>query len=505
MGELRDKIEGIGPRYEERLAEAGIRTLDDLRHMSTDNIHETTGISIRLLKTWQSMAVLQRVDGITSQFSEALVKIGITDLKKLVDANPEQISDKITELHKQRIIPNTATPEEIKGWQDQASEILFEDRLSKTPDEVRVVWEAMTCRGMRYCYEGTDHPCHWFFQYGPFHAYDLVAEERWPPVEIGETDSIYVGKRYQIPELLSGCRKAPIMSVGLNPNLRAVTQPRRIYPYFDDVQQYARHFRYRTTFKHSIEKEYYDGHIVNGTAEFEENQFIPLVKEYVSMYKEYDKILKALQEKMNITDSKLSLGEDVSYYNFVACHSPRWDMDKETEKGIIDECYIKRQFFLKQFTQNMPKIVILFGKPVMRSFVANFYDAFDENNIPDPEETYREILSKNNYTMKIGGERIRVIFSPHPTGAPYWYRELDAQNKIVDALYEEYKNGNLIYDEDIKHFKRTKGNCKFCDNDIYFIGTCKYKGHFEKEDTRPITEISEERKILVDELVSYVQ
>ena len=180
-------------------------------------------------------------------------------------------------------------------------------------------------------------------------------------------------------------------------------------------------------------------------------------------------------------------------------------MDKETEKGIIDECYVKRQFFLKQFTQSMPRIVILFGKPVMRSFVANFYVSFDENNIPDPKETYREILSKNNYTMKIGGERIRVIFSPHPTGAPYWYRELDAQNKIVDALYEEYKNGNLIYDEDIKHFKRTKGNCKFCDNDIYFIGTCKYKGYFEKEDTRPITEISKERKILVDELASYVQ
>ena len=87
MGELRDKIEGIGPTYEKRLAEAGIRTLDDLRHMNTDNVHEITGISIRLLKIWQSMAALQRVEGITPQFSEALVKLGITDLKKLVGAD----------------------------------------------------------------------------------------------------------------------------------------------------------------------------------------------------------------------------------------------------------------------------------------------------------------------------------------------------------------------------------------------------------------------------------
>lgn len=31
-----------------------------------------------------------------------------------------------------------------------------------------------------------------------------------------------------------------------------VTQPERIYPYFDDIQQYAKHFRYRMTFKYSI-------------------------------------------------------------------------------------------------------------------------------------------------------------------------------------------------------------------------------------------------------------
>jgi hypothetical protein len=474
MGELSDKIQGIGPKYEEKLAEAEVKTLDNLQYMDINNVHEITGISRSLLETYQAMAILQRVMGINSQFSEALVKIGITDLRKLVDGSPESISIKIIELHDQGIIPNTATPEEIWGWQDRASEILFQDKLSKSPDEVRMVSAAMTCRGMRYCYEREEHPCRWFFQYGPFHAYDLVAEERWPPVEVGKTDSIYVGKRYQIPELLSGCRKAPIMSVGLNPNLRAVSQPRRIYPYFDDIQQYARHFRYRTTFKHSIEKAFYDEHLTNGTTDFEENQFVPLIKNYVRMYQKYDEILKALQERMNIADSELCLGEDVSYYNFVACHSPRWDMDEDTEKGIIDECYIKRQYFLKQFKQSRAKIVILFGKPVMRSFVQNFYDSFDEDNIPDPDETYREILNKNNYAMKIGGERIRVVFSPHPTGAPYWYQELEAQNKILDALYEEYENGNLIYDEATKHFKRTKGDCKFCDNDMYFIGTCKY-------------------------------
>ncbi len=385
-------------------------------------------------------------------------------------------------------------------------------RPSKTPDEVGIIWETMTCRGMRNYYERTlklvgerfeildRHPCRWFSQYGPFHAYDITVEDQNPWEPVAEINAFYVGQKYQIPELLSGCRKAPIMSVGLNPNLRAVTQPWRIYPYFDDIQQYAKHFRYRTTFKYSIEGEYYDTHVVDGVARFEDGQEIPLKKEHVSMYLEYDKILKALQERMGVADSELCLGEDVSYYNFVACHSPRWDMDSETEKGIVGECYHKRQFFLKQLAQSMPKVIILFGKPVMKAFVANFSNAFEGDNIPNPEETYSEILSKNNFVMRIGEEKARVIFSPHPTGARPWYVRLDALTKIVDALYEEYKAGNLIYDEEIKHFKRTKGACKFCNNDIYFIGKCKYKGHFEKEDTRSVAEISSDRKAIVEEL-----
>lgn len=202
--------------------------------------------------------------------------------------------------------------------------------------------------------------------------------------------------------------------------------------------------------------------------------------------------------KKSAEGSEFCLGEDVSYYNFVACHSPRWDMDPETEDGIIGECYHKRQFFLKQLAQSMPKVIIIFGKPVMEAFVANFYE---EGKRPDPKETYETILSKNNFVMRIGKEeKARVIFSPHPTGARPWYVRLDALTKIVDALYEEYTAGHLIYDEEIKHFKRTKGACKFCNNDIYFIGKCRYKGHFEKEDTRSVAEISSDRKAIVEEL-----
>ncbi len=499
--EIVDKIEGIGSTYGDRLAEAGMKTLEDLREMDIDGAHEKTGISSSKLTAWQSMAMLQQVEGIGPQFSEALVKMGVVDFRALMDTMPEAIFENLRNFQEKGVIPKIASMDEVGLWQERASQIMkVLEKPSRTPSEARVIWETMTCRGMRNYYERPAHPCHWFSKFGPFHAYDISVEDE-KAGSVGRIDAFYVGWRYQIPELLSGCRKAPIMSVGLNPNLRAVTQPWRIYPYFDDVQQYAKHFRYRTTFKYSIEDEFYEAHLTaDGSAEFEENQPIPLTKEYVSMYLEYDRLLKAFQERIGITGAGLSLAEDVSYYNFVACHSPRWDMEKEIETGIIQECYHLRRFFLRQLVQSMPKVVLIFGKAVMKSFVANFYNAFEKKNIPDPSQRYSEILRNNNYVMKIGRERVRVIFSPHPTGARPWYVRLGAEEKIVKALCEEYRAGNLLYDDEIKHFKRTKGACKFCDNDIFFIGKCRYKGHFEKEDTRPIIEISAERETLANEL-----
>jgi hypothetical protein len=500
MGELSDSIKGIGPAYERRLEDAGIVTIEDLQAINIEKTSKETGLSSTLLKKWHAMALFQRIEGIDSQFSEALVRVGIDDFQELVDASPQSIFDGIIRLQQENIIPDTASLDEIREWQKEASRILTEDRISRTPEEARVVWETMTCRGIRNYYESKNHACRWFSQFGPFHAFDIPKEE---PEYGGEINAFYTGSRYQVPELLSGCRKAPIMSIGLNPNLRAVTQPWRVYPYLDDIQQYAHHFRFRTTFKYSIEREFYDSHLDNsGAAVFQKNEELPLKKEHVSMYMEYDKILQAFVERAGITDSGLSLGEDVSYYNFVACHSPRWDMDATTEGGIVNECYMKRQFFLKQLSQSMPGVVMLFGKPVMRSFVSNFRNAFKQDNVPDPDETYSKILEKNNFVMDIGGKEIRVIFSPHPTGARPWYVRLNALEKIVDALHDEYVNGRLIYDNEIKHFKRSKGACKFCSNDLYFIGKCRYVGHFEEEDTRSVAEISSDRRALTEELIS---
>jgi len=492
MGEISSNIEGIGNVTEQKLVAVGIKTLEDMRTMDVPTISTSTGISATRLNSWKSMAVLQQIEGIDKQYAEGLVRSGVTGLRALTTTDAATMIGYLDGMEAANVIPKSATTEQVSAWQDSALAILgeLEQRPSNLSPEVTLVWSAMTCRGMRNHYDDPAHPCRWFngdawepgsgyYNRGPYHAYDVSVDDLQKGGE-GYMDAFYVGKRHRVPELLSGCRKAPIMSVGLNPNLRGSTDPQRIYPYFDDVQQFAKHFRYRTNFKYSIEDGFFDEWFdpATGEAAFETGDFvfsIPLHKEYVSMYDEYDRILQAFQARVGIEGAGLCLAEDVSYYNFVACHSPRWDMDSETERGIVDECFRNRQFFPRQFIQSSPSVVIIFGKAVMAKFVELFRENFDPANIPDAGMTYPEILANNDYVMDLEGRRVRVIFSSHPTGNRPYYLKIGAMEKIVEAMAEEYANGNLEYDDGVKHLARTDGPCEFCDNDLYYIGGCPYR------------------------------
>ena len=133
-------------------------------------------------------------------------------------------------------------------------------KKEKLADEVRLAWEVMTCLGLRTTYDRPDSPCHWFSeQYGPYPAFSPVNADsdgigRLNGVLRTDRRSTFrarsKGKRFNVPEILSGCRKAPIMSIGINPNLTSyqygINGSTWCYPYFEDLSAYAKHFRYRT-------------------------------------------------------------------------------------------------------------------------------------------------------------------------------------------------------------------------------------------------------------------
>jgi hypothetical protein len=140
--------------------------------------------------------------------------------------------------------------------------------------EVQLAWEVMTCRAMRSTYDDKEHPCHWFNNhYGPYPAYDWIVDLPQPSAtgeqEPSEVEALCVGERYQVPEMMSGCRKAPIMTIGINPNLTAyyptVDGATWCYPYFDNIGQYAYYFRHRAVCQEQFSVDFIRDNIIPGT------------------------------------------------------------------------------------------------------------------------------------------------------------------------------------------------------------------------------------------------
>ena len=132
---------------------------------------------------------------------------------------------------------------------------------NQLPSEVELVFEVMPCNALRVAQEPgkAPHPCSYFRKWGTYHSYDYETAEAPPPPSIVQLTQ-YLGRAPLVPELLSGCRKAPLMAVGINPNLPGWWPATRnsINPLFDDYRQYAHYFRYRESAKLDIPRDQYD-------------------------------------------------------------------------------------------------------------------------------------------------------------------------------------------------------------------------------------------------------
>ncbi len=143
----------------------------------------------------------------------------------------------------------------------------FED-LSGEPLEVQLVGNVTKCRS-----------CTWFWRpppYGPYPSYDF--SEDYPEqlrhrtsrqYQNGDTIGVVDGlsRRQAIvnPQILHGCRKAPLMSIGINPNLTGfwpgVDGARWAYPLFSNFRRYAYYYRHRTVHQESLSLDFIRQHV----------------------------------------------------------------------------------------------------------------------------------------------------------------------------------------------------------------------------------------------------
>ena len=382
---------------------------------------------------------------------------------------------------------------------------------SQLPTEVELIYEIMPCNAMRTAQEPgeTPHSCSYFRRWGTYHSYDYSIDGA--PIDGGiEHESVYVGRAPLLPEALSGCRKSPILTIGINPNLPGWWSSRRssVYPLFDDYRQFAHYFRYRTTSKLEIPPADYErfggGSHDNPFSKFELDvppntegkRVIPLRQQAVTMYDAYQSLLDSLAEGMGWDDHALTVGEDIAYGNMVACPSARWTTRPVTgdpslppmtvgeRRGIVGECFKDREYFLRQLFQSLPSVLMIFSQATANAFIGVMHGRFIEGDpeVGDPIANLMKRPIRMEYGMLPDGTQLttRVIFSPHITGDPTNFAP--ARARVVEQLIEEADAGNLQFNASTKHLRRPPGSCTFCT--MLKIGNCDYE-----DELRPFAEV----------------
>ena len=120
-------IEGIGPNFGERLADAGVETTEKLLELCADArgrevLATATGISEKLILEWVNHADLMRIDGVGSEYADLLEAAGVDSPAELAQRNATNLAATLQEVVAARpgIVRRVPSEEMITGWVTQA-------------------------------------------------------------------------------------------------------------------------------------------------------------------------------------------------------------------------------------------------------------------------------------------------------------------------------------------------------------------------------------------------
>jgi predicted flap endonuclease-1-like 5' DNA nuclease len=122
-------IEGIGEVYAKKLADAGIKTVEQLLEQGgtskgRDELAEKTGISGSLILRWVNHADLIRIEGVAEQFAELLEAAGVDSIPELSHRVAENLHAKMVEVNEQKkLVRRIPTVGQISSWIEQSKSL----------------------------------------------------------------------------------------------------------------------------------------------------------------------------------------------------------------------------------------------------------------------------------------------------------------------------------------------------------------------------------------------
>jgi predicted flap endonuclease-1-like 5' DNA nuclease len=122
-------IEGIGPVFQKKLIDAGVRTTNKLLQVAATkkgrgDLAGLTGITETLILEWVNLADLMRVKGVGSEYSDLLEEAGVDTVKELRNRKPENLFKSMVETNqKKKLVRRTPSLKEVTRWVKEAKEL----------------------------------------------------------------------------------------------------------------------------------------------------------------------------------------------------------------------------------------------------------------------------------------------------------------------------------------------------------------------------------------------
>ena len=122
-------IEGVGPVYAKKLAEAGIKTIDDLLKAGAtakgrEELAKKAGLDSKHVLEWVNRSDLYRIKGVGQEYSDLLENAGVDTVVELANRVPENLLAKMLEVNAAKKLVRRPPPiSSVKKWVEQAKNL----------------------------------------------------------------------------------------------------------------------------------------------------------------------------------------------------------------------------------------------------------------------------------------------------------------------------------------------------------------------------------------------
>ncbi len=119
-------IEGIGDTYAGKLAEGGIKSVEDLLAKGAEKkdrqaIAENCSISEKLVLNWVNRADLARIKGVSTQYADLLECAGVDTVPELAQRNAANLHEKMASVNEEKkLVRQVPSASQVEDWVTQA-------------------------------------------------------------------------------------------------------------------------------------------------------------------------------------------------------------------------------------------------------------------------------------------------------------------------------------------------------------------------------------------------